>query len=207
MNNDMQASWEKFLNPQTLKNNLIKCSVYIVFFEKLQESIVEKIKDFYWTGWVNGKDVINEKYKKRFYKNGVDIFNESLNWLIESGAINENDKEKIIKLKDHRNEIAHEMIDFITSDKKDVNESLLLECYEILAKIDKWWIIEVELPTNPEDMQIESDSIDYDGIFSGNMALLQLLYMVYTGNDNGLKEIYEKVMNVKNYLYQTTSEG
>jgi len=194
MNTNIKSSWEKFLNPQSLKNNLIKCSVYIVFFEKLKESIVEKIKDFYWTGYENGKDIIDEKYKKRFYKNGVDIFDESLNWLIENHAISKTDKQKIIELKDHRNEIAHEMVNFITSNEKDVKEALLLECYEILSKIDKWWIVEVELPTNPESMQIDPDAIDYEGIFSGNMALLQLLYMVYTGNDKGLNEIYKKVI-------------
>lgn len=197
MDTKTKASWEKFLNPQSLKNNLVKCSVYIVFFEKLKESIVEKIKDFYWTGYEDEKDIIDEKYKKRFYKQGVDIFDESLNWLIENGAINKSDKQKIIELKDHRNEIAHQMVNFITSSGKDVNESLLLECYEIQSKIDKWWIIEVELPTNPESMQIDPEVIHYEGIFSGNMALLQLLYMVYTGNDEGLNEIYKKVMKFK----------
>lgn len=196
MNTNTKASWEKFLNPQSLKNNLIKCSVYIVFFEKLKESIVEKIRDFYWTGYSDGKDIISEEYKIRFHKLGVDVFNESLNWLIENHAISKTDKQKIIELKDHRNEIAHEMVNFITSSEKDVKETLLLECYEILSKIDKWWIVEVELPTNPESMQINPDVIDYEGIFSGNMALLQLLYMVYTGNDEGLNEIYKKVINV-----------
>lgn len=196
MNNNTKASWEKFLNPQTLKGNLVKCSVYIVFFEKLKESIVEKIKDFYWTGYSDGKDIISDEYKKRFYKQGIDIFDESLNWLVENEAISNADKQKIVELKDHRNEIAHEMVDFITSDEKNVNESLLLECYEILSKIDKWWIIEVELPTNPETIQLDPESIDYRGVFSGNMALLQLLYMVYTGNDEGLREIYEKVIKI-----------
>lgn len=196
MNNNTKASWEKFLNPQTLKNNLVKCSVYIVFFEKLKESIIEKIRDFYWTGYLDGKDIISDEYKKRFYKQGIDIFDESLNWLVENEAISNADKQKIIELKDHRNEIAHEMVNFITSIEKDVKESLLLECYEILSKIDKWWIIEVELPTNPESIQLDPESIDYGGIFSGNMVLLQLLYMVYTGNDKKLGEIYEKVMKV-----------
>lgn len=198
MDNNDKASWEKFLNPKILKTNLIKCSVYIVFFEKLKESIIEKIRDFYWVGWENGKDVIDEKYKRRFYRNGVDIFDESLNWLIENKAISMGDKKKIIELKNHRNEIAHEMANFIGSVNKEVDEGLLLECYKILSKIDKWWIIEVELPTNPASMQIDPESIDYDGIFSGNMALLQLLYMVYTGNDEGLKKIYEKAVHNKN---------
>ncbi len=196
MNNNTKASWEKFLNPQTLKNNLVKCSVYIVFFEKLKESIIEKIRDFYWTGYLDGKDIISDEYKKRFYKQGIDIFDESLNWLVENEAISNVDKQKIIELKDHRNEIAHEMVNFITSIEKDAKESLLLECYEILSKIDKWWIIEVELPTNPESIQLDPESIDYGGIFSGNMVLLQLLYMVYTGNGKKLGEIYEKVMKV-----------
>ncbi|HRN71079.1 MAG TPA: hypothetical protein PLS49_07925 [Candidatus Woesebacteria bacterium] len=198
MINDNIDSWKKFLNPKLLKTNLIKCSIYIVFFEKLKESIIEKIRDFYWAGYRDGKDIIDEQYKKRFYKKGVDIFDESLNWLIEHKTINKTDKHKIIKLKNHRNEIAHEMMNFITSIDKEVDESLLLECYEILSKIDKWWIIEVELPTNSDLMKMDPASIDYDGISSGNMLLLQLLYMVYTGNDESLKEIYEKVTNIRN---------
>lgn len=196
MENNTKASWEKFLNPKTLKTNLIKCSIYIVFFEKLKEIIIEKIKDFYFAGFENGKDLIDDEYKERFYKQGVDIFDESLNWLVENEAINRAEKQKIIELKKHRNEIAHEMINFIASSEKEVKETLLVECYEILSKIDKWWIIEVELTTNPDFMQIDHNSIEHDSIFSGNMALLQLLYKVYIGDDKSLENIYNKIINI-----------
>lgn len=43
-------AWIKFLNPKELKKNLIKASVYIVFFEQLKSTIVDKVKSFYWIG-------------------------------------------------------------------------------------------------------------------------------------------------------------
>jgi hypothetical protein len=51
MDNHLQQSWERFLNPATLRSNLIVTSLFLSAFEILRESIVERIRDFYSIGF------------------------------------------------------------------------------------------------------------------------------------------------------------
>lgn len=193
MKDRTKDSWIKLLNPESLKSNLIKSSIYIVFYEQLKYSIIERIRDLHISGFEGDKEILDKSYTNRF-KKGMDILKESLDWLIENEAITPDDKNKVLTLRKHRNEIAHEMLIFIASTEKEVDDSLLNDCYSILAKIDRWWIIEFELSINPSTMNLDPDSIDHEGIQSMNMILLQLLNYVYTGNDKELAEIYKKFL-------------
>lgn len=50
MDENIQKSWERFLNPESLKENLVISSLYITSFEILKDSIISKIKDFFIEG-------------------------------------------------------------------------------------------------------------------------------------------------------------
>ena len=43
MDNDSQAKWERFLDPEVLRPNLILASVYIAAFEVLKNSIIDRL--------------------------------------------------------------------------------------------------------------------------------------------------------------------
>lgn len=51
MDEQIRKSWENFLNPEVLRPNLIMASLYIAAFEMLKDTIVERIRDFYITGF------------------------------------------------------------------------------------------------------------------------------------------------------------
>ena len=48
---NVKASWERFLNPTCLKQNIITASVYLIAFEMLKSSIEEKIRNFFIEGF------------------------------------------------------------------------------------------------------------------------------------------------------------
>jgi len=54
MNKKNEVSWERFLNPDSLKTNLILSSLFITIFEMLKDSIISPIKDFYTDGFKDG---------------------------------------------------------------------------------------------------------------------------------------------------------
>lgn len=47
MNDRIRENWERFLNPEYLRGNLILVSLYIAAFEILKKSIIVRIKDFH----------------------------------------------------------------------------------------------------------------------------------------------------------------
>lgn len=49
--NTSQASWEKFLHPETLKGNLIAISLFITAFENFKDRVIEKPETFFSNGF------------------------------------------------------------------------------------------------------------------------------------------------------------
>jgi hypothetical protein len=46
MSEDTFENWESFLNPEKLKQNLIRASIFISTYEVLKSRIVDEIRDF-----------------------------------------------------------------------------------------------------------------------------------------------------------------
>jgi len=44
----IRQSWEEFLNPEVMRPRLIAASIYIAGFEALKDSIVGRIREFFW---------------------------------------------------------------------------------------------------------------------------------------------------------------
>jgi hypothetical protein len=51
MAEDVPKSGENFLNPEVLRPNLIMASLYIAAFEMLKDTIIDRTRDFYTTGF------------------------------------------------------------------------------------------------------------------------------------------------------------
>jgi len=64
-----------------------------------------------------------------------------------------------------------------------------LNVQELLIKVDRWWIREIEIPTNPD---FDDQEIDEDEISSGNMLLLSLIFDVVSGKQE-YREFLEKL--------------
>jgi hypothetical protein len=66
---------------------------------------------------------------------------------------------------------------------------------QLVAKIDRWWIREVEIPSNPDFDDQNLDTIDDSEITSGNMVFLQLLIQTATGDDADADKLYSQFMD------------
>lgn len=57
-----------------------------------------------------------------------------------------------------------------------------LSAYQLIHKIEKWWIINFELEMNIMYECIDTNDIDYDGIQSGKTIMLDMALQVLSGN-------------------------
>jgi len=180
MDNDNQAKWERFLDPEVLRPNLILASIYIAAFEILKNSIIERIRDFYISGFDENGWIIMPEYKDNVLSKDKSPTYASLKWLKESKAISEGDIEKFNKIKECCNLLAHE----ITKMLMEGLPSDFAECFSdmtaLLDKIERWWIINVEIPTNP-DFDGKHDEIDESGIVPGPIMSLRMMIDVALG--------------------------
>jgi len=66
----------------------------------------------------------------------------------------------------------------------------------LVTKIDRWWIVNVELAIQDE---IEPDKVDENRIISGRMMFLQLLYGIASGVEwTDLHKEFVKLSHTRN---------
>lgn len=209
MNLDQKViqSWDKFLNPEKLKDSLVKASLFLSAYEILKESIIDKLKSFFtneWhldekTGELKGK--VSKSYKEKVTSlYPKDEFHACCLWFRDQEAINESDLTAISKARKHRNEIAHELPKYISSIDHDVNKRILESLVEVVRKIDVWWICEIEIPTSPDFEAADMDKIDFDNVIGGNTMFLDLILSIFEGDDSHLKEIHALLMGKINKI-------
>ena len=189
MDDDIKLSWERFLNPEILRTNLIIASLFITAFEMLKDSIIERIREFFTDGFNENGWIVNENYKTKVLSLNKSPLYASLEWLKSMNVIDDADVVEFNKIKDCRNEIAHEIANFISKGPKIDPLPLFSKMTDLLHKIEKWWILNVEIPTNPD---FDGQDIDEDGIVPGKIMILRLLADIALGSEEESKFYYKE---------------
>ena len=188
---DYTMKLKGFLNPEQLQPNLIVASVFIAVYENLKFSIVDNLRYFYFSGFDDGKKLF-DNYEKQVLSKVVSKENRQMKatllWLVEAGAIAEKDREKFKELTNMRNLLSHDMTKMLFEGFPNNIYELYIDMIELFEKITKWWIAEIELPTNPDITSKQYDSIDLDGVTSVNLEFIRIMTdIALTGTDKYLK--------------------
>lgn len=199
MAKDTFDDWETFLNPQKLKQNLIKTSLFISTYETIKSRIVDEIRGFYTFEWKLNEQTrevepkIGDQYKKQVLDlYSKDEFHACCLWLVEGNAFTQDDLNTIAKARKHRNAITHEMSKFLSSPKSyPVDDQLFAAMIEIIKKFDRWWFKEIEASINPEIYKGNIEEINWDNVIRLGTMSLQLMASLFDGDDTYLAEIHK----------------
>lgn len=93
-------------------------------------------------------------------------------------AISEEDEITFRRITDARNSVAHELHRVLHGEKGVDFGAQFPPLMELVLKIEKWWIVNVELATDPE---ADLNAVDEDGILPGRYWMLQVLADVALG--------------------------
>ena len=173
MDPTIKRSWEEFLNPEVTRPRLIATAIYIAGFEVLKDSIVGRIRNFYWTGFDESGDKIDPKYQSDVLSRNKSPVYASLDWLKENAAITDADVAAFDCIRSCRNTLAHRLFSAIGSEglPEDFGQCFT-DMVALLRKIEIWWIANFEIPTNPD---FDGREIDENGIVPGPVMSMQLL--------------------------------
>ena len=185
-----KEKWKNFLNPAILKPNLIIYSIFITVFEILKQQVVERIKYFYVDGFIGNKLIINENYNKEVLSRHKKTLYASLDWHLEKGIISKEDIELFHELRKQRNKLAHEMTTVIFEGNNDSIIVNLERMINLLKKIELWWIVNVEIPTDP-NINTDIDDMDIEHIIPGSIMIIQLLLEIALNEGEEAKKYYD----------------
>ena len=181
--------WERFLDPEVVKPSLFLATMFITTFEILKDSVVNRVRDFYMTGFDEEGLCTSPSYLAEVASRNKSLLYASLDWLREHGAINQADLQTCEELKRTRNLLAHKLFAVVTGEVESQHSSQFSTLMELLRKIEVWWVVNVELATNPSFANRE---VDEAGIVPGPVLSLQMLIEVASGNTE-LLEHWRKV--------------
>lgn len=179
MKHGLYESWKKVLNPEVLQESLLFVSMFVVVYEMLEDSVVRKIKDFYFEGIDIGGDTTSSRYQTEVKALNRSPVYASLLWLTENGVIDEKDKALFEQVKFLRNKIVHELPKLLMTEgiPPDLDENFTNAIY-LLEKIERWWLVNVEMEVNPE---WEDRQVGPNGVTPGSVWMLKLLLEVASG--------------------------
>jgi hypothetical protein len=198
-------SWEKFLNPSKLKQNLVEASIFLAAYEILRNSVEGRLRDFYCIDAEEGKESASCK-SKVVALHPKDRFHASLLWFRQNEALNDLDIEAVAAIRRHRNAIAHELPSFIARHEYKVDRTHLGALAAVIAKVDRWWVRECEPPLDENLEEIDVSEVPDEEIHSGNMIMLDLILSVFDGDETLLLELYRDVSMLEVEAGKETTE-
>jgi hypothetical protein len=197
MDDDIRLQWEKFLNPEILRTNLIVASLFITAFEMLKDSIIGRSRDFFTDGFDENGWIINDNYKTKVLSLSKSPLYASLEWLTKMNAIHDSDVDEFNKIKNCRNNIVHEIGQYISKGQNIDPLPLFSTMMDLLHKIEKWWILNIEIPT---DSDFDGQEIDEGSILPGKIMILRLLTEIALGTKEESKFYYNEFIKRKNQV-------
>jgi len=193
---------KKFLSADRIRINLLLTSLYLTAFEILKNSIIEGTRDFFieerqmadeevqkWKNALNDEDFqdIVGGAQRRYIKEADKYIEEigikpterdrrglipSSQWLQKMGVLEEGEIQAIRKIRDHRNEIAHELPNLLIGEDFEVDLNHFQQIGEILHKVNVFWARSTLLfdPTTWEEIDVRD--VPDDSILSGSIIVL-----------------------------------
>ena len=182
---DTTEQWERFLAPEVVRERLFNASLFITAFELLKDSIIGRLRDFYCIGFDENGPTISESYEARVLSRNKNVLYASLDWLRESDVIDAEDMAAFERIRLARNGIAHKLPALVfQGDDHEVGKRFP-EAFALLKKIEVWWVMNLEIPTNPD---YDGKEIDESGVVPGPVWMFQLMMEVASGNSTYLDE-------------------
>jgi hypothetical protein len=190
MDSKIRQAYEDFLNPDVTRYRLIIASIYIAGFELLKDSIVNHLRSFYADGFDDTGEILGERYQSAVLRRNRSAVYASLEWMKEMQAIDDSDIAAFNRVKSCRNVLAHRLFDALGSEGLPADfDQCFTDMKALVRKIEMWWIINVEIPTDPD---FDGETIDDDGIVPGAVMSMQLLLDIALGDEEQSRFYYNE---------------
>lgn len=110
----------------------------------------------------------------------------SAKWLLAGGVLSEDDLPLVSAIRDHRNQLAHELPSLLLGEAMEVDFDMFAALRSLLRKVDLHWF-RSDIALDPRTWtEIDTTGIPDDEIYSGREAMLQIIISALTEYVNSL---------------------
>jgi hypothetical protein len=159
---DYRDRLEAKLAPVRIRSTLSFAGLLMIVYELVKQIVMEDVRGFYLSGFdEKGMLYDEEGYAQQVTSLDKSKFRASAKWLVNSGAITDEQVEVLERLRSHRNDIAHELVKYIIDPDEEPDADLFIQVMEVVRAITRFWTqVEIDIGTfehhgdvTPDDAQ------------------------------------------------------
>lgn len=169
------------VQPEALRRNLVRAGLFLAGWEMLKGEVVERVRGFFLTGFDEKGLIYSEAYARCVLSKHQSVFEASILWLVETGALTEAQATQVRDLRVFRNEVAHELPQLLLQPGRDIDADRIHQMKDLIGALGRFWGRN-ELDVNPE---FDATEVRDTAITSGVMLLMDLLVDAAEGSDTG----------------------
>jgi hypothetical protein len=172
----------KLFNPESLRFNLVSVSLFLAAWEILCDAVIDRIRSFFARELDNKFEPIDsERYRELVLSLDRSRLRASILWLKNNAVIDDEDVKTMEVLREQRNKLAHELPKVVSDPDVEIDFGLFDVIFRLVTKIERWWILEVEIPINPN---FDGRKIAPESVRSGRMLFLEMITQIAIGKDS-----------------------
>lgn len=157
----------RHLEASNTRRLLIVSGLFLVAWELVENGVVDGVRGFFAVGFDDGGIIMSEEYQSRVLDRAKYEFDACLGWLLEVGALTEQEAHAARALRTARNHVAHELPAIVVDPTVAIDFDLLDAAYRVLRRLAVFFgTIEVDI-----DPAFEQGQVDYEAIESGHSLL------------------------------------
>lgn len=176
--------WMAMFTPDVVRGRLIRAGLFSLAYELLEAAVIRRLRDFY-ADFNDGQFRPGPDYRTEVLvldpKGKEDPLRASLAWLIKSDVISEDDRDAFWRVKNARNKVAHELAQIVGGSEPEVFEVHFATILNLTNQIQRWWVINVDVATDPA---WDGKEIDPNEVTHGSSMIMQILVDVALGGDD-----------------------
>ena len=187
----------ELFDPEKFKDNLFSATLFISYYESLKDLIIENIQTFFCNGFDGEKEIYSEEYQKVLELDKKPE-NACLKWHLNEKIIDDKDYENYHKFRKTRNDLVHELLKNLINGVPESITQDFVELMNLKIKIEKWWILEFEIPINPD---FDNKKIDEDAIITPTQSINGMIFTLLSPNKeeaNYFKNRFESDHSISN---------
>ena len=112
-----------------------------------------------------------------------------IEWLKRMSVIEETDAIAIQDVTEARNVMAHELGDIVMGDGMPNMNERFPKLLSLIKKIERWWIVNVDVPTNPD---FDGKDVDERSVTSGPEMAMSVLWDIAAGDEEEAWSYYRQ---------------
>jgi hypothetical protein len=138
------------LQPDIIRSTLAFAGLYQVTHEMIQHAVLDKVRKFYCLELRPGVTITAQE-QQRYEQQVLSLaprkkFRASLLWLVQGGAITQDQADRLDLIYAHRHSLTHELIKYLIDPDLDPDVELFVDAVATLKALHRFWI-DIELST------------------------------------------------------------